>query len=66
MLFTNTGRTPAKSIAANANYVVFDGEAVPDDFQYPDRQEAPPGYGILGPGVLMPFPMERIASSVRD
>jgi len=58
VLFTNTGRTPARRVTSNANFVVFDGEGVPSSFNYPDRTAAPPAYGILGPHIPLPIPID--------
>jgi hypothetical protein len=58
VLFTNTGRTPARRVTSNANFVGFEGEDIPAGFNYPDRTAAMPAYGILGPGVSLPIPID--------
>jgi hypothetical protein len=64
MIFTNTGRTPAKHLASNGTFVALD--EVPDDFDYRSRVAALPGYGMLGPNVAFPLTLDIAVQDVID
>lgn len=55
--FVNTGNTVAKRFTGTANYVLFQNE-IAADFKYPDRTEAAPNHGLVGPRVINPFPID--------
>jgi hypothetical protein len=66
MMFTNTGRTPAKNTTSSARFVTFPGE-VPKDFRFPDAQPPESGKGrILGQNVLFPVSINVAIQDILD
>ena len=59
IVMVNKGRTVGKRLLTNANVATFDGDnAVSAHFRYPDRNAPSRHFGIVGPGVKMPLPLD--------